>query len=317
MENKKKINWLIVVIALLSIILIGLLIWLFLGMNNKNNAPSNNNNNNNNSNANNTIANPTANYISSPGSTNNISNSNITGNTTTPSSTIEVGDYIYDKDIESITLKYYIGYNFETMNTIISLGDDFVVPLQSINLSGNDLTEVASLLKNLKKIDSSQSSPLYKKLEFNMTDQIKIEINNNFTIFIGDEYGTTEDKSTYFAVSKNLFNKITEIISNYNDTYVYKTLNSSEISVTYKGKTYDIAEPQTLKSLSDAKYYVIKMADKDFEADKIEYTLNLSDGRKVDILSGSVLSRITYSDGTLQYIYTGTNIRSILKNFIN
>ena len=315
MENKKKINWLIVVIALLSIILIGLLIWLFFGMNNKNNAPSNNNNNN--SNANNTIANPTANYISSPGSTNNISNSNITGNTTTPSSTIEVGDYIYDKDIESITLKYYIGYNFETMNTIISLGDDFVVPLQSINLSGNDLTEVASLLKNLKKIDSSQSSPLYQKVEFSMTDQLKIEINNNFAIFIGDEYGSTEDKSTYFAVSKNLFNKITEIVSNYNDTYVYKTFNSSEMSVTYKGKTYDISEPQTLKSLSDAKYYVIKMADKDFEADKIEYTLNLSDGRKVDILSGSVLSRITYSDGTHEYIYSASNLRNILKNWIN
>lgn len=56
---------------------------------------------------------------------------------------------------------------------------------------------------------------------------------------------------------------------------------------------------------------MINGSDKDFETEEVAYTLELNDGRKIDIYFASVLSCIYYKNGTHEYVYTGN-----LENYV-
>lgn len=211
------------------------------------------------------------------------------------------GDYIYNKEIQSIVIKYYEGYNIATGDSISE-----TIPLNTINLKSNDLNEVSKLIKTLKY---SKNDEMFSLL---LDDNYKLEINNNFIIYIGDEYGFTDENNDYFKVPEKLYSKILEIVKTYNEDNVYKTINSEKITIIGGQEKLEVTDTEQLKELSNHQYYVINASDKDFDNERVAYTLDLNDGRKIDIYFASVLSCIYYENGTHEYIYTGN-----LEDFVN
>lgn len=217
------------------------------------------------------------------------------------------GDYIYNKEIQSIVIKYYEGYNIATGDGISE-----TIPLNTINLKSNELNEVSKLIKTLTKVKYSKNDEMYNHMQYDhICDNYKLEINNNFIIYIGDEYGITAEKNDYFKVPEELYSKILEIVKTYNEDNVYKTINSEKITIICKQEKLEVTDTEQLKGLSNHQYYVINASDKDFDNEEVAYTLDLNDGRKIDIYFASVLSCIYYENGTHEYIYTGN-----LENFV-
>lgn len=217
------------------------------------------------------------------------------------------GDYIYNKEIQSIVIKYYEGYNIATGDAVRD-----TIPLNTIELKSDDLDEMSKLVKTLTKVKYSKNDEMYNHMQYDyICDYYKLEINNSFIIYIGDEYGITDDKSDYFKVPEELYNKVLKIVKKYNEDNVYKTINSEKITIICNQEKLDIIDKEQLEELSSYQYYVINATDKDFDNEKIAYILDLSDGRKIYIYFASVLSCIYYGNGTHEYIYTGN-----LKNYV-
>ncbi len=125
------------------------------------------------------------------------------------------GNKIYNKKIKSIQIKYYEGYNIATGNAISD-----TVPLNKINLEEDDLKEVSNLIKRLTKIKSSKSDERAEHLYNDyILDYYMLEINNNFIIYIGEQYGIIDGTKNYFKVPTELYNKVLEITQNHNDDY--------------------------------------------------------------------------------------------------
>lgn len=223
------------------------------------------------------------------------------------------GDYIYNKEIQSIVIKYYEGYNIATGDVISN-----TIPLNTINLKSKDLDEVSKLIKTLTKVKYSKDDEMYSNIQYDhICDNYKLDINNNFTIYIGDEYGITYEKNDYFKVPQELYNKVLEIVKKYNEDNIYKAINSEKITIICKQEKLEVNDTEQLKELSSHQYYSINASDKDFANKEVSYTLDLNDGRKIDIYFASVLSCIYYENGTHEYIYTGNLENYVKKLFKN
>ena len=221
------------------------------------------------------------------------------------------GNYIYNEDIKSITIKYYEGYNFGTGDAIRD-----TIPLNTINLKSDDLNELSKLIKVLTKVKYSKYDERYRHIPYDyLLDNYKLEINGNFIIYIGDQYGIVAEKNDYFKVPEELYNKILKITQNYNEQNLYKKINSTKITIISEQEKFEVTDEEQLNQLSNYQYYVINASDKDFEnLGKIAYTLDLNDGRKIDTYLG-VLSCIYYENGTHEYIYTG-NLENYVEKII-
>ena len=127
-------------------------------------------------------------------------------------------NYIYNEEIESIVIKYYEGYNIATGNIISD-----TIPLNQIELEINDLKEVSNLINNLTKVEYSKDDEMYGHMQYDyICDYYKLEINDIFTIYIGDQYGIVEGNNDYFKVPEALYKKVLEIVQKYNEKNVYK-----------------------------------------------------------------------------------------------
>lgn len=222
-------------------------------------------------------------------------------------------NYIYNEEIESIVIKYYEGYNIATGNVISD-----TIPLNQIELETNDLKEVSNLINNLTKVEYSKDDEMYGHMQYDyICDYYKLEINDIFTIYIGDQYGIVDGNNDYFKVPEALYKKVLEIVQKYNEKNVYKKINSEKVSIIFNEEVFEVTDEQQLRELSNYQYYIINASDDDFKTEKIAYTLDLSDGRKIDIYFASVLSCIYYGNGTYEYIYTGNLENYVEKIFEN
>lgn len=222
------------------------------------------------------------------------------------------GNYIYNKKIGNIVIEYYEGYNLGTGDAISDK-----VPLNKIKLSSNDLKEISSLINNLTKVEYSEDSEDYGHMQYDyMCDNYKLVINYTFNIYIGEQYGKDE-KNNYFKVPEGLYNKVLEIVQNYNENNLYKKINSKKITIISNQGVLEVTDEDQLNELSNYQYYVINSSDDFLKDEKIAYTLDLSDGRTIDIYYASVLSCIHYKNGSYEYVYTGNleeDVDRIFKN---
>lgn len=90
--------------------------------------------------------------------------------------------YIYNEEIKSITIKYYEGYNIASGDIISD-----TIPLNTINLKFDDFNEVSNLIKVLTKVKYTKDDEIYSHIQYDhICDEYKLEINDNFIIYIGE-----------------------------------------------------------------------------------------------------------------------------------
>lgn len=220
------------------------------------------------------------------------------------------GDYIYRGEIQSIVIKYFVGYNYATGEAIQD-----TIPLNTIVLEAEDFNSIKEQIKTLTKYED------YEKFERNyglihILDYYRIEINEDFVIYIGDEFGCVENEDIHFEVPKDLYGKVQEIAKKYNESKLYKTINSDKITIICEQEKLEVTDEEQLDELKNFQYYIINSSDDKFVNEKVAYTLDLNNGTKIDIYYASVLSCIYYEDGTHDYIYT-SNLKEIIEKIFN
>ena len=205
------------------------------------------------------------------------------------------GNIIVTEDVESVSMRFYIGYNIATGNAISD-----IVPCQTMEVEGEDLEKLAKMLPELVSVElDPEMDVIY------LTDKYEITINGDQVITIGDQMGYYEAESEYFTVPEELFETVESIAEAYCDNEVYKTLDSKQIAVTdsKKGIEYPITDPEQLERINSIKYYTIEGDESMFEENEVAYVLSLDDGESMFVFYAGVTGCIIHNDGTCEYVH--------------
>ena len=160
----------------------------------------------------------------------------------------------YNKD--SIIIRYYPSYNIATAEAINSK-KTFIDEVK-IELSGKKKEKVSKFLSSIKTFKEDLSSCddcLY------MTDQYEI-IANKKKYSMGDEYGVLEDK--YFKISEEFNNYMTNIISDYNNKNVYKTINAKKVELKIDNEVLELDDQVDIERILNYKYIIVH-EDEDYK----------------------------------------------------
>ena len=210
------------------------------------------------------------------------------------------GNVFTDK-INTITIKYYNGYNIATGD----ISDD--IPSFKIELKGEDLEKVTSLVQTLQYYKLNDCTDTKKNCIDIIYDKYELIINNNFSLYLDKKYGFVTDPYDTFKVPEELYNIIQQKVEKNNKENVYKQLNSKKITIINKNNKLEVTDTKYIEELSNYNYYKtnIKDNDKVYNEKDITYTLDLNDGRKIDLYYVSPLSRLYNKDGSHINIYSG------------
>ncbi len=221
---------------------------------------------------------------------------------------------VYDKKINSITIKYYNGYNVATGDAISD-----TIPAYKIELKGKDLEKASKLVKSLTYYKIPEEDGCDEKVNCisHIYDQYELIINNEFSLYLDKEYGFVTEPYDTFKVPEELYKMATVKVEDNNKKNVYKQLNGKRYSILYGNERYEVKDSKYVEELSKYDYYKINAKDEEFKEDTIEYILDLGDGRKIDLYRASVLSRMNEKDGSHYYIHSGDLAKLVEKIYKN
>lgn len=206
---------------------------------------------------------------------------------------------VVGENVESITIRYFIGYNIFTGDVISNN-----VPCFRIEVTGDDLESMANLVSNLSKPPVNQNGDGNFSRVAYLVDEYELTINEDLVITIGDIYGSIVDTSETFEVPAELYAIVKRITQEYNEKNVYKILGGDQISVTDEnGKIWDVKDSDPLERIRSTQYYVVNMPDDMFEGERIAYVVDLHNGEQLDVYFASVLGRLRHADGTYEYVH--------------
>ena len=207
---------------------------------------------------------------------------------------------IVTQDVESISVRYYVGYNVATGDMIRN-----TIPCHTIEISGEDLAMLAELLSELSKDTTDPSSEAYEHIIYDhIMDYYELTVNGDLVLHIGNEYGVVVSSDEVFAVPSELYDTVDRIAEEYNEENVYSTLDVDHVTVTNDhGEVLEITDPEQLEMLRTIKYYTINADDEFFEGETNAYVMDLHNGDILEIHFASVIGRLCHADGSSEYVY--------------
>lgn len=209
---------------------------------------------------------------------------------------------------DSIELVYYEGYNVATGDAISD-----TIPVIKINITGDNYTKIMNYIDKLEKDDRSCENEYDCMLA--LYDKYKLNLPNNKSLLLSDEYCQyEEDFDIFYKTPNELYTIINNIANDYNEKNLYKKINSNSITLVYEGRKINLTG-EDLTKVSNFKYYYINDKDENYKNDKVEYTLELGDGRTIEVFAASTLGRITNKDNTHKYVYI-SGLDAILDNIV-
>ena len=234
--------------------------------------------------------------------------------TTTIEETEHREGLVYNKKINSITIKYYNGYNIATGDAISD-----TIPAFKVELKGKDLEKVSKLVKSLTyyKIPEEDGCENSKDCLNTIFDNYELIVNNEFSLYLDKEYGFVTEPYNTFKVPEDLYKMISNKVEENNKKNVYKQLNSKKLLILHGNERYEVKDTVYVEELSKYDYYKINAKDEEFKEETIEYILDLGDGRTIDLYHASVLSRMNEKDGTHYYIHSGDLAELVEKIYKN
>ena len=209
------------------------------------------------------------------------------------------GDII-TTEVESVSVRFYIGYNISTGDVISD-----TIPCHTLDIKGDELAKLSDILPGLTKITADPDTEEYGHIMYDhLMDYYELTVNEDLVLKIGDEYGICESTGEVFSVPEDLFDMVESVAEEYSKNNVYKTLDTEQITVTdKKGQELEITDPDQLETLLSVEYYVINADDDMFENEKVAYVMDLHNGDELDVYFASVLGKYRHADGSCEYVY--------------
>jgi len=221
---------------------------------------------------------------------------------------------VYNKKINSITIKYYNGYNIATGDAISD-----TIPAFKVDLKGKDLEKASKLVKSLTyyKTPEEDGCENSENCLNTIFDNYELIVNNEFSLYLDKEYGFVTEPYDTFKVPEELYKMVSNKVEENNKKNVYKQLNSKKLSIFHGNERYEVKDMAYVEELSKHDYYKINAKDEDFKDETVEYILDLGDGRTIELYRASVLSRMNEKDGTHYYIHSGDLAELVEKIYKN
>lgn len=213
----------------------------------------------------------------------------------------ETDELIFNGKINSVKLRYCIGYNIATCDAI-----GFTIPDVSFYLEGSELEEVANTIKDLKAIHLKSPDELILMQDNHyFTDDFELIINDDLVLDLGYSYGQIYapnifNSVTAFRTPEGFYDKLLAIAEDYNRENIYKQIGGDSFTVIHEGKEYPITDEEQIRTISNYDYYTIRTGSLDSEA---SYIIKTDDGRTINIYSYGTPGRIDYADGSVEYIH--------------
>ena len=209
-----------------------------------------------------------------------------------------IGD-IVTEDVESVSIRFYVGYNIATGDLISD-----TIPCQTVEVSGEELAKLSELLPELTKVTADPQSEEYGHIMYDhLMDYYELTINDDMVLDIGDEYGFVKDASELFAVPTELFDTVSTVTEDYTRANVYKTLEAEQATVTnMDGEVLEVTDPEALEILQSIEYYTINADDETFKDEKIAYVVDLHNGEQLEVHYAGVCGKIHHADGSSEYV---------------
>lgn len=209
---------------------------------------------------------------------------------------------VFTEKIESVSIRYYIGYNITTGDAISDS-----IPCFEIEVTGDDLDTLAEGIGELTKLNLDLNSEKDQHIIYDhMRDYYELTINGDFVIVIGDEYGNTTEDYGIFEVPAEICETVERLVQENNEQNVYETLGGKKISVTdQNGHVWDVKDDEVLDHICSQHYYVVYLDDNDFGGERVAYTVDLHNGERLEVHFASVLGRLCHADGSYDYVFIG------------
>lgn len=210
-----------------------------------------------------------------------------------------IGDIITE-DVESVSIRYYIGYNISTGDIISDL-----IPCQTVEVSGEDLAKISELLTELSEIKADPQSEEYGHIMYDhLMDYYELTINDDMVLDIGEEFGFVVDSGELFAVPSELFDTVSDITEDYTRNNVYKTLEAEQITVTnMDGEVVEVTDPEAMEIIQSLEYYTINADDETFAEEKVAYVVDLHNGEQLEVHYAGVCGKLIHADGSYEYVH--------------
>jgi len=209
---------------------------------------------------------------------------------------------IVTEPVESVTIRFYIGYNIATGDAISD-----TIPCHTVEVTGEDLAKISEILPELSVIREDPESEAYGHIRYDYINDIyELIINDDLVLDIGEKYGYIVSGGGMFAVPEKLFDIVDRIAEEYSENSVYAALDAEEITVTdMDGRELEITDPDELELLRSVEYYTINATDEMFENERVAYVMDLHNGDQLDIFFASVLGVLRHADGSYEYVNIG------------
>ncbi len=214
--------------------------------------------------------------------------------------------HIVTTDVESVSVRYFIGYN-------IAAGDEITqwIPCHTLDVTGDDLEKISVLLSELTEIEEY---PDWERSGTYDWDNYELTINDDLVLHIGYWYGSCPSARKAFAVPADLYDILYDITEEYNRANVLKSFDTDHITVTDRqNRVLEITDPDQLESLLSFGYYVITRDDASFAGERMSYRIDLHNGDEL-VLYSNVIGKLYHEDGNIEHVYVGYQLEYDLEN---
>ena len=143
----------------------------------------------------------------------------------------------YNTEIKKIYIKYYPGYNIATAEGLneINQNGNYIDEVR-IELTGEDFKKAEKFFSNIKP--TTYDCSLFNCVH--MMDAYEVYLNDNIKISMGDEFGFTPEFT--FDITPEFNEFMTNIINDYSNKNIYKTISSENVSFVLNGSTYKVED---------------------------------------------------------------------------
>ncbi len=208
-------------------------------------------------------------------------------------------DKIFTEDVESISLRYYVGYNIASGDMLTAW-----LPCQQIDMDGEDLEQMSEQINQLSKLSvpKNEEEYLYNTAAY---DDYELTINDEFILLIGEEYGYVMANADLFEITPDMYAILDRVVQEHNENNLFKTLGGDQITVTdqYGKVLWDGDDTEQLETIRSTQYYVVNPSDEWIAGHHVKYIIDLHNGDQLDVYFAHVLGRLRHADGTYEYVY--------------
>ena len=189
------------------------------------------------------------------------------------------GSKIIPKDIKTITINYYPGYNYDT-GSKLNTKDKKVIEEQTIKLTKEQINEAKKYLRRIKEKQLKTKTQLLDRYEVIINDDITIKIDNEDSIMNNKTIQIPKDGVKLF-----------DLYIEDNNKKVLKTIDFKTVLFKLDGSVITVSNKDNIEYIKNSLSYYPITLDNDYKT--------YNNGYKIEMI---------FDNKTHLYLYEKTNI---------